>query len=87
MTTVFLAKTPPTEVLAPLHELLEYGLWIALLVCTIWLIVAGGKFGWAKFNAQPIAEPAGSTVRSLIGAVMASSSLGLALAFNYSMLH
>ncbi|MGV9638099.1 hypothetical protein ACWDO0_28315 [Nocardia rhamnosiphila] len=87
MTVVFLAKTPPSEVTAPLHELLEYGLWVALLACTIWLIVAAGRIGWAKFNGLPLFDPAGHVLRSLIGAVLASSSLGFALVFNYSMLH
>lgn len=84
---MLLAKTPPHEVTAPLHELLEYGLWVALLICTIWLIVAGGRIGWAKFSGLPLFDPAGHTARSLVGAVLASSSLGFALAFNYSMLH
>lgn len=81
---LILAKTPPAEVTDGLHELLEYGLWMALMGCMAWLIVSGGMLAYVKFTAQPIWMPVGRIVRSLLGAVMATGSMGTALTFLYS---
>ncbi|MFF0494336.1 hypothetical protein ACFYTQ_35410 [Nocardia sp. NPDC004068] len=84
MTARALAKPPPAEVTQTLHTLLEFGLWVALMVCLIWLIVSGGALWMAKFSAQPIAAPMGRILRSLIGAVMATTAVGFAVTFMYA---
>ncbi|MBF6297428.1 hypothetical protein IU459_07695 [Nocardia amamiensis] len=74
-------KRMPAEVLAPLMQLLNWLLWFVLLVCLAWMIVSAGKL-WLTFRSDLAMNDASHGVlMSLLGAVVASTASGIALAF------
>ncbi|WP_040836460.1 hypothetical protein [Nocardia brevicatena] len=78
---VFAYKQMPAEVLEPLTQLLNWLLWFALLVCLAWMIVSAGKL-WLVFRSDLAMNDASHGVlMSLLGATVASTASGIALAF------
>ncbi|ONM47689.1 hypothetical protein [Nocardia donostiensis] len=74
-------KQMPAEVLEPLSQLLNWLLWFVLLVCLAWMIVSAGKL-WLTFRSDLAMNDASHGVlMSLLGAVVASTASGIALAF------
>ncbi|MET9024448.1 hypothetical protein ABZW96_02390 [Nocardia sp. NPDC004168] len=74
-------KQMPADVLAPLMQLLNWLLWFVLLVCLAWMIVSAGKL-WLVFRSDLAMNDASHGVlMSLLGAVVASTASGIALAF------
>ena len=74
-------KQMPAEVLEPLMQLLNWLLWFVLMGCLAWMIVSAGKL-WLTFRADLAMNDASHGVlMSLIGAAVASTASGIALAF------
>lgn len=74
-------KQMPAEVLEPLMQLLNWLLWFVLLVCLAWMIVSAGKL-WIAFRSDLAMNDASHGVlMSLLGAIVASTASGIALAF------
>ncbi|KAA8884509.1 hypothetical protein F3087_33455 [Nocardia colli] len=74
-------KQMPSEVLEPLMQLLNWLLWFVLLVCLAWMIVSAGKL-WIAFRSDLAMNDASHGVlMSLLGAIVASTASGIALAF------
>ncbi|WP_405165417.1 hypothetical protein OG203_10085 [Nocardia sp. NBC_01499] len=74
-------KQMPPEVLEPLMQLLNWLLWFVLLVCLAWMIVSAGKL-WISFRSDLAMNDASHGVlMSLLGAIVASTASGIALAF------
>ncbi|MFI6043520.1 hypothetical protein ACIA8C_17945 [Nocardia sp. NPDC051321] len=74
-------KQMPAEVLEPLMQLLNWLLWFVLLVCLAWMIVSAGKL-WISFRSDLAMNDASHGVlMSLLGAIVASTASGIALAF------
>ncbi|MGW4247668.1 hypothetical protein [Nocardia sp. NPDC004722] len=82
MDTVFADdyKQLPDNVTGPFVQLLDYLLWFAELVCLVWLIVAAGKyFALRHSTVETYAEAHNAVIRSLVAAVLANASMGIAL--------
>ncbi|KIA60524.1 hypothetical protein FG87_36415 [Nocardia vulneris] len=74
-------KQMPAEVLQPLMQLLNWLLWFVLLVCLAWMIVSAGRL-WIAFRSDLAMNDASHGVlMSLLGATVASTASGIALAF------
>jgi len=74
-------KQMPAEVLQPLMQLLNWLLWFVLLVCLAWMIVSAGRL-WIAFRGDLAMNDASHGVlMSLLGAAVASTASGIALAF------
>ncbi|MEV6559224.1 hypothetical protein AB0M22_26160 [Nocardia sp. NPDC051756] len=74
-------KQMPAEVLQPLMQLLNWLLWFVLLVCLAWMILSAGKL-WIAFRSDLAMNDASHGVlMSLLGAIVASTASGIALAF------
>ncbi|MFI9404572.1 hypothetical protein [Nocardia sp. NPDC052316] len=74
-------KQMPSEVLEPLMQLINWLLWFVLLVCLAWMIVSAGKL-WLAFRSDLAMNDASHGVlMSLLGAIVASTASGIALAF------
>ncbi|MFI9511366.1 hypothetical protein [Nocardia sp. NPDC052566] len=74
-------KRMPSEVLEPLMHLLNWLLWFVLLVCLAWMIVSAGRL-WLAFRSDLAMNDASHGVlMSLLGAIVASTASGIALAF------
>ncbi|WP_280400461.1 hypothetical protein [Nocardia carnea] len=74
-------KQMPAEVLEPLMQLLNWLLWFVLMGCLAWLIVSAGKL-WLTFKGDLAMNDASHGVlMSLLGAAVASTASGIALAF------
>ncbi|MGI5217495.1 hypothetical protein [Nocardia sp. CA-290969] len=74
-------KQMPAEVLEPLMQLLNWLLWFVLMGCLAWLIVSAGKL-WLTFKGDLAMNDASHGVlMSLLGATVASTASGIALAF------
>ncbi|GAA5076836.1 MULTISPECIES: hypothetical protein [Nocardia] len=75
-------KQMPAEVLEPLMQLLNWLLWFVLLVCLAWMIVSAGKL-WLEFRNGDLAmnDASHGVLMSLLGATVASTASGIALAF------
>lgn len=74
-------KQMPAEVLQPLMHLLNWLLWFVLLVCLAWMIVSAGRL-WIAFRSDLAMNDASHGVlMSLLGASVASTASGIALAF------
>ncbi|MFC9440864.1 hypothetical protein [Nocardia sp. NPDC057030] len=74
-------KQMPAEVLEPLMQLLNWLLWFVLLVCLAWMILSAGKL-WIAFRSDLAMNDASHGVlMSLLGAIVASTASGIALAF------
>ncbi|GAA5054175.1 hypothetical protein [Nocardia callitridis] len=74
-------KQMPAEVLAPLMQLLNWLLWFVLLVCLTWMIVSAGKL-WMAFRSDlAMNDSSHGVLMSLLGASVASTASGIALAF------
>jgi hypothetical protein len=74
-------KHMPTEVLQPIMQLLSWLLWLVLLLCLAWLILSAGRF-WATFRHGSLLDndAAHGVLMSIIGALVATSATGIALA-------
>ncbi|NUS45117.1 MAG: hypothetical protein HOQ24_15690 [Mycobacteriaceae bacterium] len=71
----------PAEVIQPIMQLLGWLLWSVLLLCLSWLIVSAGRFWMAYRNGDMVeSDAAQGVMMSLIGALVASSATGIALA-------
>ncbi|WP_157778118.1 hypothetical protein [Nocardia terpenica] len=84
MTAAVLAKHLPADVDGPIRALLERGLWVALMLCLIWLIASGGAFWLAKYSAHPITVPLNRILRSLIASTMCTAALSFAVMYIYA---
>jgi hypothetical protein len=74
-------KQMPSEVLQPLMHLLNWLLWFVLLVCLAWMIASAGRL-WIAFKSDLAMNDASHGVlMSLLGATVASTASGIALAF------
>ncbi|MGN2637191.1 hypothetical protein ACWEKT_25735 [Nocardia takedensis] len=74
-------KRMPAEVLEPLMQLLNWLLWFVLLVCLAWMILSAGRL-WSAFRSDmAINDATHGVLMSLIGAIVASTASGIALAF------
>ncbi|MEV0292487.1 hypothetical protein [Nocardia sp. NPDC050710] len=74
-------KQMPSDVLEPLMQLLNWLLWFVLLVCLAWMILSAGRL-WIAFRSDLAANDASHGVlMSLLGATVASTASGIALAF------
>jgi hypothetical protein len=74
-------KQMPPEVLQPLMQLLNWLLWFVLLVCLAWMIASAGRL-WLSFKSDLAMNDASfGVLMSLLGAVVASTASGIALAF------
>ncbi|WP_067723587.1 hypothetical protein [Nocardia yamanashiensis] len=69
----------PADVTGPLMTLLGYGLWFAQLVCLAWLLVAAGRYMALRHSTvETYAEAHNGLLRTLVAAVLATVSLGIA---------
>lgn len=74
-------KQMPSDVLEPLMHLLNWLLWFVLLVCLAWMILSAGRL-WIAFRSDmAVNDATHGVVMSLIGASVASTASGIALAF------
>ncbi|MBH0774956.1 hypothetical protein [Nocardia bovistercoris] len=73
-------KRMPSEVLEPLMQLLNWLLWFVLLICLAWLIMAAGRMWNAVRGDMAVNDATHGVLMSLIGAVVATSASGIALA-------
>lgn len=77
---MFAYKQMPADVVQPLMTLIDWLLWVVLLLCLAWLIVSAGRL-WSAFrDDMAINNATHGIVMSLVGAVVASSASGIALA-------
>ncbi|MFG1794921.1 hypothetical protein [Nocardia sp. NPDC049149] len=74
-------KQMPAEVLQPLMQLLNWLLWFVLLVCLAWMIVSAGKLWIAFRDDMAVNDASHGVLMSLLGAIVASTASGIALAF------
>ncbi|WP_040809633.1 hypothetical protein [Nocardia concava] len=74
-------KQMPADVIRPLMQLVDWLLWCVLLFCLAWMILAAGR-AWYAFRGGDWAanEATHGVVMSLLGAIMATSASGIALA-------
>ncbi|MCX4091154.1 hypothetical protein LBW94_002235 [Nocardia sp. alder85J] len=78
---VFAYKPMPTEVIAPIMQLIDWLLWCVLLLCLAWLIISAGRL-WSAFrDDMAINNATHGILMSLLGAIVASSASAIALAF------
>ncbi|UGT43000.1 hypothetical protein LTV02_06290 [Nocardia yamanashiensis] len=74
-------KQMPADVLRPIMQLIDWLLWCVLLLCMAWMIVSAGRMWYTFRNAEWAENDAThGVVMSLLGAIMASSASGIALA-------
>lgn len=77
---MFAYKQMPADVVQPLMTLIDWLLWVVLLFCLAWLIVSAGRL-WSAFrDDMAINNATHGIVMSLLGAIVASSASGIALA-------
>ncbi|QBS40026.1 hypothetical protein [Nocardia sp. CS682] len=74
-------KQMPAEVLQPLMQLINWLLWFVLLVCLAWMIVSAGKLWLAFRDDLAMNDASHGVLMSLLGAIVASTASGIALAF------
>ncbi|WP_107658007.1 hypothetical protein [Nocardia suismassiliense] len=74
-------KQMPSEVLQPLMQLINWLLWFVLLVCLAWMIVSAGKLWLAFRDDLAMNDASHGVLMSLLGAIVASTASGIALAF------
>ncbi|CAM4067396.1 hypothetical protein NONI108955_07090 [Nocardia ninae] len=74
-------KQMPSEVLEPLMQLINWLLWFVLLVCLAWMIVSAGKLWLAFRDDLAMNDASHGVLMSLLGAIVASTASGIALAF------
>lgn len=79
--TVLAYKQMPSEVLEPLMQLLNWLLWFVLLVCLAWMIVSAGRLWYSFRDDLAMNDASHGVLMSLLGAVVASTASGIALAF------
>ncbi|WP_331723011.1 hypothetical protein [Nocardia sp. NBC_00511] len=73
-------KQMPADVTGPLMMLLDYLLWTAQLVCLVWLIAAACKYFQLRHSTtETFADAHNSVIRTLVAAVLANASVGIAL--------
>ncbi|WP_323137785.1 hypothetical protein [Nocardia sp. alder85J] len=78
---MFAYKPMPTEVIAPIMQLIDWLLWCVLLLCLAWLIISAGRL-WSAFrDDMAINNATHGILMSLLGAIVASSASAIALAF------
>ncbi len=76
---LFAYKQMPADVLEPLMKLIDWLLWVVLLVCLAWLIVSAGRL-WSQMRSSfGVNDASHGIVMSLIGAIVASSASTIAL--------
>ncbi|NNH71540.1 hypothetical protein HLB23_16985 [Nocardia uniformis] len=80
MVTVLAYKQMPPEVIRPIMQLIDWLLWIVLLFCMAWMILSAGKLWYAFRDDMANNEATHGVMMSLVGAIMASSASGIALA-------
>jgi hypothetical protein len=68
----------PSDVIAPIMQMLDWLLWSVLLLCLAWLIVSAGRLWLARGAVE--SDAAHGVLMSLIGALVASTATGIALA-------
>lgn len=80
-------KDYPPKVVEPIQQLGRWGLGLTLILCVIWLVVAGGRFYVTSLRGgdPDIGGASAAVVRNLVGAAIATSSVAIAeavLVFN-----
>lgn len=74
-------KHLPDGVMTPLTTLLDYALWFAEFCCLLWLIFSACRyFALRHSTVETLADAHNAVLRSLTAAVLATCSLGIALA-------
>ncbi|AVH23134.1 hypothetical protein [Nocardia cyriacigeorgica] len=74
-------KQMPAEVVEPIMQLLNWLLWFVLIGCLAWMIVSAGKL-WIAFRGDlAMNDSSHGVLMSLLGAGVASTASGIALAF------
>lgn len=74
-------KQMPADVLRPMMQLIDWLLWCVLLLCLAWMILSAGKMWYALRGGDWATNDAThGVVVSLLGAIMATSASGIALA-------
>ncbi|WP_225725486.1 MULTISPECIES: hypothetical protein [unclassified Nocardia] len=74
-------KRLPSDVVEPFTTLLSWLLWVALVACLGWLLVAAGRMWIMRHEGQATSsEGPHGVVMSLLGAIVATSSTAIALA-------
>jgi hypothetical protein len=71
-------KRIPSDVVAPIMQMLDWLLWLVLLLCLAWLIVSAGRLWLARGALQ--SDAGHGVLMSLVGAIVASSATSIALA-------
>ena len=80
MATVLAYKQMPADVIEPIMRLINWLLWCVLLFCLAWMIVSAGRL-WSAFrDDMAVNDASHGVVMSLVGAIVASSASGIALA-------
>ncbi|MGF6882518.1 hypothetical protein ABIA39_001460 [Nocardia sp. GAS34] len=72
-------KQIPSEVLAPIMQLIDWLLWVVLLFCLAWMIVSAGRLWSAMRSSFGVNDASHGIVMSLIGAIVATSASAIAL--------
>ncbi len=74
-------KQMPADVVEPIMGLLGWLLWMVLLFCLTWLILSAGRLFFAYRDGDMTSgDAAHGVLMSLIGALVASTATGIALA-------
>ncbi|MBO0853367.1 MAG: hypothetical protein J2P18_06320 [Nocardia sp.] len=71
----------PSDVIAPIMQLIDWLLWCVLLACLAWMIISAGRLWSAMRDDMAVNDASHGILMSLIGAVVASSASAIALAF------
>lgn len=70
----------PSDVIAPIMQLIDWLLWLVLLFCLAWMILSAGRLWSAMRDDMAYNDASHGIVMSLIGAIVASSASAIALA-------
>lgn len=78
---VFAYKRMPYEVIQPIMTMLGWLLWVVLLSCMAWLLVSAARM-WMGYRSGDLldGEATHGVLMSLVGALMATTASGIALA-------
>ncbi|WP_433566340.1 hypothetical protein ACQP1O_14640 [Nocardia sp. CA-151230] len=80
MDAVLAYKQMPSDVIRPIMQLIDWLLWCVLLFCLAWMILAAGRLWYAFRDDLAANDATHGVVMSLLGAIMATSASGIALA-------